>query len=164
MDWMSLKPEEHAFLESLLGLSPGELADLSDAELSRVIAARQGWQEFWNAAQDFITLVLLTDRIEHDEDWLRVELIRTVHLMELAAVRDAIHGSDEVIEQRYAGRADALTELLVLRYLRATRCPVSATEECRAHWWGYPSSPPKAYQRLFEEIILSVRQRGPVPA
>jgi len=164
MDWTVLKPDELAFVESQLGLPPGELVDLPDAELSRVIAARQAWQAFWNAVQDFVTLVLLTDRIDHDEDWLRVELIRTVHLMESAAVRDAIHGSDDVIEQRYAGRSDSLSELLVLRYLRATRCPVSATEECRAHWWGYPSSPPKACQRLFEEIILSVRQRGPVPA
>jgi hypothetical protein len=164
MDWTALKPDDLAFVESQLGLPPRELADLPDAELSRAIAARQGWVEFWNAAQDFVTVVLLTDLIEHDEDWVRVELVRIVHLLEGAAVRDAIYGTDEMLEERYAKLRDSLTELLILRYLRATRCPVSATEECRTHWWGYPSSPPKSCQRQFQEIIQSVRMRGPVPA
>lgn len=158
-----LSPEHRAFLGALTGLDPKNLHvlwGLPESEMKEVTRRRRAALAIDNAIKDFQTVILGSQTISAEEDWVRLWILRCSQFMPSRYLYVATFG-DEGEFERLARNPSENDEpwFLILKYIRATRSPQSATEHCRGHFLGFPSEPPEELQEMFLKLVHGVRSR-----
>jgi len=149
---------QRKLIDTATGFSLEELAKMPDEMCERFERIQRNRRDFRSAIDDFFTVVLLTDELGHEEDWIRLKMLRYVQLLCGRQLHIARYGTDNELDGLHTGLSEE--ELKIAKYLRSTRCERSASDECRDNFYSFPNAPPAAHKELFRQIIDLIRQKG----
>ena len=89
----------------------------SEAELNQMARQRRESLEIENSIEDLQTVVLGSEAIRGDEDWMRVQILRYLQFVPARYLHVAAHGDDAAFEELYRDPTERETPgYLVLQY------------------------------------------------